>query len=32
VFDLPGVRQLSAKWPRLRAYFDQPKIDDDGPA
>lgn len=23
-FDLPGVRQLSARWPRLRAYFDQP--------
>jgi len=32
VFDLPGIRQFSAKWPRLRAYFDQPKIDDDGPA
>jgi hypothetical protein len=26
VFDLPGVRQLSARFPRLRAYFDQPSI------
>lgn len=29
VFDLPGIRQLSAKFPKLRAYFDQPVIDDD---
>ena len=29
VFDLPGIRQLSAKFPKIRAYFDQPVIDDD---
>lgn len=31
VFDLPGIRRLSARWPRLRAYFDQPAIGDDEP-
>ena len=31
VFDLPGIRQLSAKFPKIRAYFDQPVIDDDAP-